>query len=59
MVGKQRESAANGVVDSTGTTLSFTCPAVRDAPGGSGGYQLYQASLLPWQPASPVNCSAQ
>ena len=55
------ESAANGVVGSTGATLAFTCPTVRDAPAGSGigGYQLYQAPLLPWQTASPVNCSAQ
>ena len=55
------ESAANAVVGSTGATLAFTCPTVRDAPAGSGigGYQLYQAPLLPWQTASLVNCSAQ
>src|SRR5205823_1273743 len=54
-----RDSAANAIVGSATTTVSFTCPAVRDAAAGAGGYQLYQGSLLPWQSASPVSCTVQ
>jgi lysyl oxidase len=55
------ESAANAVVDSSGATVSFACPAVRDATAGNstGGYQLYSAPVLPWQSGSSVICSAQ
>jgi lysyl oxidase len=55
-----RESPLNAVVGAAGATLTFQCPAVRDAAvPGQGGYQLYQAPVLPWQAASPVNCTVQ
>jgi hypothetical protein len=54
------ESEVNAVVDSAGATVSFTCPAVRDAAvAGTGGYLLYQAPLLPWQSSANLNCTVQ
>jgi hypothetical protein len=55
-----RESALNALVGPTEATVSFQCPAVRDtAVTGRGGYQLYQAPVLPWQVAKPVRCTVQ
>jgi hypothetical protein len=53
-----RDSLANVLVKPAGTTVSFTCPAVRDASlAGTGGYSLYQAPLLPSQPAEGISCT--
>lgn len=40
-----RESLANAVVSTSGTTVSFPCPAVRDGTGG--GYSTFQGPILP------------
>jgi hypothetical protein len=53
-----RDSLANVLVKPAGTTVSFTCPAVRDASlAGTGGYSLYQAPLLPSQPVEGISCT--
>ncbi len=41
-----REALANAIVDASGATVGFTCPAVRDDAGGAGGYSVYEAPLL-------------
>ncbi|MDO8434353.1 MAG: hypothetical protein Q7S58_18280 [Candidatus Binatus sp.] len=41
-----RDALANAIVDVTGGTVGFTCPAVRDDAGGAGGYAVYDAPLL-------------
>jgi hypothetical protein len=50
------DSLSNTIVDAAGTTVTFACPAVRDA-AGTGGYSVYQAPVLPSQAASPVTCT--
>jgi len=53
-----RDSLANTIVKTNATTVSFTCPAVRDAASaGTGGYSLYHAPLLSSQPFEPVSCT--
>jgi len=43
-----RDSLANVIVTPGGSTVRFTCPAVRDASAaGTGGYSIYGAPLLP------------
>ncbi|HTM23390.1 MAG TPA: lysyl oxidase family protein, partial [Kofleriaceae bacterium] len=49
------DAAANTVVAGS-TPVSFTCPAVRDG-NGTGGYSVYQASVLPSQGAGAVTCT--
>ncbi|MBI3824424.1 MAG: hypothetical protein HY294_00325 [Candidatus Rokubacteria bacterium] len=45
-----REAVANSIVGG-GTTLSFPCPAVRDAAvTGTGGYSVYHAPVAPLPP---------
>jgi hypothetical protein len=41
-----RDSLANVVVGSSGATVAFTCPAVRDDTAGGGGYSIYEAPIL-------------
>jgi hypothetical protein len=41
-----RDSLANVIVDSQGTKVNFTCPAVRDGANGAGGFSLYDASVV-------------
>ena len=53
-----RDSLANGIVNPSGTTLSFACPAVRDSSvSGAGGYSVYRAPLLPSGPSESVSCT--
>ena len=52
------DSLANTVVKGNGVNVTFPCPAVRDAAAtATGGYSLYGAPLLPWQPTSPITCT--
>ena len=52
-----RDASANVIVDGT-ATVSFTCPAVRDAASAStGGYALYGAPLATSQVAAPIHCT--
>jgi hypothetical protein len=55
-----RDSLANVVVLPSGpTSFSFQSPAVRDtSTPGTGGYSLYQGSVLPSQSIHPVTCTA-
>ena len=53
-----RDSLANGIVNPSGTTLSFACPAVRDrSVAGTGGYSVYRAPLLPSGSSETVSCT--
>ena len=53
-----RDSLANAVVKPAGTTVSFACPAVRDASvAGTGGYTVYRAPLLSSGPAEAISCT--
>jgi hypothetical protein len=46
------------IVKPGGTTVSFKCPAVRDASvAATGGYSLYRAPLLPSGPSEAVSCT--
>ena len=47
------EAQANGTAASS-TSLSFTCPALRD--GAGGGYAIFSGPLLPWESGGEVNC---
>ncbi len=50
-------SSSNTIIDGDGETVTFACPAVRDATGaGTGGYSLSNAPLVPSGPAEPVAC---
>jgi hypothetical protein len=52
-----RDSPANAIVKTNATTVTFTCPAVRDATvPGTGGYSLYRAPLLPSVPSDTLSC---
>jgi len=51
-------SASNTIVDGDSETVTFSCPAVRDATvAGTGGYSLSNAALVPSGPAEPVACT--
>lgn len=53
-----RDSLANVIVKPNGTTVNFTCPAVRDASvAGTGGYSMYRAPLLSSGPAEAISCT--
>lgn len=53
-----RDSLANVIVKPGGTTVNFTCPAVRDASmATTGGYSLYEAPLFPSGPSEAVSCT--
>lgn len=52
-----RDAAANTIVNGP-TTVTFTCPGVRDAASPTGGYSLYSATLAPSQGAGGVTCTA-
>jgi hypothetical protein len=41
-----RDALANEIVGSSGATINFTCPAVRDDPAGGGDYSIYDAPVL-------------
>ncbi len=61
------DSAANALVDSGGTNVTFACPAVRDAAldtsgnpttsPGVGGYSVYNAPLSPSDTAGAITCT--
>lgn len=52
-----REAAANALVlPGATTTVSFSCPAVRDA-AGAGGFTTMQAAVLPSQGSGAVSCT--
>jgi hypothetical protein len=51
-----RDSVVNAIVKPSGTTISFTCPSVRDAVAGTGGYSMYHAPLLPSEHAERLSC---
>jgi hypothetical protein len=40
-----RDALANATLDTTATTVSFTCPAYRDPVETGGRYSLYRAPL--------------
>jgi hypothetical protein len=51
-------SAANAIIDGDSETVTFSCPAVRDATvAGAGGYALSNAPLLPSGSSEPVACT--
>ncbi|MDX1416045.1 MAG: hypothetical protein R3293_17745, partial [Candidatus Promineifilaceae bacterium] len=41
------ESLANRTIGREPTTVSFTCPPIRDAAGTEGGYALFAAPIWP------------
>jgi hypothetical protein len=50
-------SASNTLIDGDAETLTFTCPAVRDAAvPGTGGYSMSHAPLLPSEASEAVSC---
>jgi hypothetical protein len=50
-------SASNTIIDGDPETVTFTCPAVKDAAAaGTGGFSISGAPLLPSQPFEPVSC---
>jgi hypothetical protein len=54
-----KDSLANSIAAGNNTSISFTCPSVRDgAAAAAGGYSLYSGALLPWEKAEPVHCAA-
>ncbi len=50
------DASANAIVGAA-TTVSFACPAVRDAAAGSGGYSLYGAPLVASAAEAPLQCT--
>ncbi|HTL34485.1 MAG TPA: lysyl oxidase family protein, partial [Kofleriaceae bacterium] len=50
------EALSNKVVEGN-TTVSFTCPAARDASEPGGRYSLYFASAVDGDPAATVTCN--
>ena len=51
-------SASNTIIDGDSETVTFSCPAVRDATvAGTGGYSLSSAPLLPSGATEPVACT--
>ena len=46
-------SQANGTAADS-TSLTFTCPALRD--GAGGGYAIFSGPLLPWESGGAVRC---
>ena len=49
-------SASNTIIDGNGETVTFTCPAVRDAAVlGTGAYSTLHAPLLPTQSPEPIS----
>ena len=53
-------SASNTIVDGGTETVTFACPAVRDAlTKGAGGYAVQTSPLLPWQEREEISCSEQ
>ncbi|MGC4087442.1 MAG: lysyl oxidase family protein [Polyangiaceae bacterium] len=51
------DSLANSVIKSSGTNVTFTCPASRDATEPGGTYALYAAPVLPTDAAAPITCT--
>jgi hypothetical protein len=50
-------SASNSIIDGDSETVTFSCPAVRDATvAGAGGYSLSNAPLLPLGATEAVAC---
>jgi hypothetical protein len=54
-----REALDNDTVDSGTTTLSFTCPAARDASEPGGSYSLYVAPVSPTDSVANVRCTVR
>jgi len=52
------QAVTNAPVDQGGTTVTFDCPAARDAGEPGGGYALYTGALFPDDAAVPIACSA-
>jgi hypothetical protein len=51
-------SASDTIIDGDSETVTFSCPAVRDATvAGTGGYSVSNAPLAPSGPAEPVACT--
>jgi hypothetical protein len=51
------DSTSNTIINADSETITFSCPAVRDATvAGTGGYSLSNAALVPSGPAEPVAC---
>ena len=51
-------SASNTIVDGDSETVTFSCPAVRDATvAGTGGYSLFNAPILPAGATEAVACT--
>ena len=51
------DSKANAVVTSTATAVTFTCPTVRDAAAGTGGYSSYSAPVVAGQASAKITCT--
>jgi hypothetical protein len=53
-----RDAIANVVVDGQGKSVSFTCPAVRDAAhAGTGGYAVLQATTTASATGAAIACT--
>ena len=50
--------ATSAVDKGAAATVTFTCPAARDAAEPGGGYALYTGALFPDDPAKTVSCTA-
>jgi hypothetical protein len=54
-----RDSIANAVIVPGSGNVSFTCPAVRDAASGAGGYSVYTAPITPSLEGDEVTCTGR
>lgn len=52
------DSLANQVVTPAGKTVTFTCPAVRDAASAwTGGYSVYQSAVIDSESGDSITCT--
>lgn len=52
----QRDALASAAVDAGGVSVSFTCPAARDASEPGGGYSVYAGPLVAGDGEASVSC---
>lgn len=55
-LGCTNRESFNALVSGRSTTVSFSCPAVRDSTGGAGGYSVLEAPVLPSQGSAGITC---
>ena len=53
------DAVGNGIVSGPGTTITFKCPAARDAFEPGGKVTLYSGAVFPDDAAAPVICVVQ